>query len=217
MLQKIQAIGKLALVPVVQIEHSKDATNLGKALLDGGLPCAEITFRTEPAEEAIKSIAASMPEIILGAGTVLTSAQAEKAVSAGAQFVVSPGFNPKVVDWCLNHEVPVIPGVATPTEIEMALDKGLTILKFFPAQAVGGIEMLKAISAPYVGVKFIPTGGINAQNLANYLKLPMVFACGGSWFVKADLISNGNFKEITRLTKEAVSIVRHSRDLRGKP
>ena len=216
MLKKIEAIGKLALVPVVHIEHSKDAINLGKALLNGGLPCAEITFRTESAEEAIRSIAANFPEIILGAGTVLTTAQAEKAVAAGAQFVVSPGFNPKVVDWCLDREVLVIPGVATPTEIEMALDKELAILKFFPAQAMGGIEMLKAIAAPYGGVKFIPTGGINAQNLAEYLKLPMVFACGGSWFVKADLISAGDFREITRLTKEAVSIVRQCRDLRGK-
>ncbi len=217
MLQIIQAIEKLALVPVVQIEHPKDAINLGKALLDGGLPCAEITFRTVSAEEVIKSIAATFPEIILGAGTVLTTAQAEKAIGAGAQFVVSPGFNPKVVDWCLERKVPVIPGVATPTEIEMALDKGLAILKFFPAQAIGGIEMLKAISAPYGGVKFIPTGGINAQNLADYLNLPMVFACGGSWFVKPDLISAGYFKEITRLTTQAVSIARQCRDLRGKP
>ena len=216
-MQIIQAIGNLALVPVVQIEHSKDAINLGKALLDGGLPCAEITFRTESAEEALKSIAETFPEITLGAGTVLTTAQANRAVGAGAQFVVSPGFNPKVVDWCLEHNVPVIPGVATPTEIELALDKKLAILKFFPAQAIGGIEMLKAISAPYNGVKFIPTGGINAQNLADYLKLPMVFACGGSWFVKADLISAGDFREITRLTKEAVLIVRQCRDLRGKP
>ena len=214
--QKIQAIGKLALVPVVQIEHSKDAINLGKALLDGGLPCAEITFRTESAEEAIQSIAATLPEIILGAGTVLTTAQAQKAIGAGAQFVVSPGFNPKVVDWCLEREVPVIPGVATPTEIEMAMDKGLDIFKFFPAQAMGGIEMLKAIAGPYGGVKFIPTGGINAQNLADYLKLPTVFACGGSWFVKASLISAEDFSEITRLTKEAVSIVHQCRDLRGK-
>jgi Entner-Doudoroff aldolase len=214
--QKIQAIGKLALVPVVQIEHSKDAINLGKALLDGGLPCAEITFRTESAEEAIQSIAATLPEIILGAGTVLTTAQAQKAIGAGAQFVVSPGFNPKVVDWCLEREVPVIPGVATPTEIEMAMDKGLDIIKFFPAQAMGGIEMLKAIAGPYGGVKFIPTGGINAQNLADYLKLSSVFACGGSWFVKTNLISAGDFNEITRLTKEAVSIVHQCRDLRGK-
>ena len=217
MSQKIIALGKLALVPVVQIEDSKDAINLGKALLDGGLPCAEITFRTKSAAEAIQSIAAGLPEIILGAGTVLMISQAEQAVDAGAQFIVSPGFNRKVVDWCLERAVPVLPGVATPTEIEMALDSGLNILKFFPAQALGGVEMLKAIAAPYGSVRFIPTGGINAQNLADYLKLPVVFACGGSWFVRADLISAGDFREITRLTKEAVSIVRQYRDLEGKP
>ena len=216
MSQKIEALGKLALVPVVQIEDSKDAINLGKALLDGGLPCAEITFRTKSAAEAIRSIAAGLPEIILGAGTVLMISQAEQAVDAGAQFIVSPGFNRKVVDWCLERLVPVIPGVATPTEIEMALDSGLNILKFFPAQALGGVEMLKAIAAPYGSVRFIPTGGINAQNLADYLKLPVVFACGGSWFVRADLISAGDFREITRLTKEAISIVRQYRDLEGK-
>ena len=213
MLQKIQAIGHLALLPVVQIEHARDAINLGRALLEGGLPCAEITFRTAAAEEAIQSIAASLPEIILGAGTVLTTTQAEAAVSAGAQFIVSPGFNPKVVDWCLERGVFVIPGVATPTEIEMGLDKGLTILKFFPAQAMGGVEMLKAIAGPYAGVKFIPTGGISALNLADYLSLPVVFACGGSWFVKPNLISAGKFDEITRLTKEAISIVRQCRVL----
>ena len=217
MWQKIQTIGTLALVPVVQIEHANDAVDLGKALLEGELPCAEITFRTDAAEEAIRSIAKNLPEIILGAGTVLTTAQAEKAIGAGAQFVVSPGFNPKVVDWCLEREVPVIPGVATPTEVEMALDKQLNILKFFPAQAMGGIETLKAISAPYGSVRFIPTGGINAHNVADYLKMPKVFACGGSWFVKDSLISAGDFKEITRLTKEAVSIVRQCRDLGGKP
>ncbi len=217
MLPDIQALGKLALIPVVQIEHSEDALALGGALLAGGLPCAEITFRTDAAEATIKCLAENLPEIILGAGTVLTTRQAEKAISAGAKFIVSPGFNPKIVDWCLAQEVPVLPGVVTPTEIEMALDKGLDILKFFPAQAMGGIEMLKAIAAPYGGVRFIPTGGINAQNLADYLKLPMVFACGGSWFVKPDLISAGAFNEITRLTKEAVSIVRQCRDMRGVP
>ncbi len=216
MLQIINEIGNLAVVPVVQIEHAKFAVNLGKALLEGGLPCAEITFRTASAEETIQSIAANLPEIILGAGTVLTTIQAEKAVAAGAQFIVSPGFNPKIVDWCLNRNVVVLPGVATPTEIEMALDKGLRHLKFFPAQAMGGVDMLKAVAAPYSGVKFIPTGGINAQNLADYLALPFVLACGGSWFVKSDLISAENFKEITRLTKEAVSIVHQCRDMRGR-
>ncbi len=216
MRQIIQVLGELELVPVVQIEHSKDAVSLGKALLDGGLPCAEITFRTTCAEEAIRSIAAVLPEIVLGAGTVSTIDQADRAVRAGAQFIVSPGFNPQVVDWCLENEVSVIPGVATPTEIEMALCKELGVLKFFPAQALGGVEMLKAIAAPYSQVRFIPTGGINAQNLADYLRLPIVLACGGSWFVKADLISGGEFSEITRLTREAMSIASQFRNQRGK-
>jgi len=215
MFEKIQAIGRLSLLPVVQIEHAADAVNLGKALIEGGLPCAEITFRTDSAEQAIKFISATFPEIILGAGTVLSIAQAEKAIGAGAQFIVSPGFNPKVVDWCLEHGVPAIPGVATPTEIEMGLDKGLNVLKFFPAQALGGIETLKALAAPYASVRFIPTGGINPQNLAEYLQMPIVFACGGSWFVKTNLIAAGEFDEITRLTKEAVSIVHQCRNLRG--
>ncbi len=216
MSQIIQALGNRALVPVVQIEHHKDAIMLGKALVDGGLPVAEITFRTASAEAAIRSMAAALPEIVLGAGTVLTTAQAEQAVAAGAQYIVSPGFNPRVVDWCLERNVPVIPGVATPTEIEMALERELTVLKFFPAQAMGGVEMLKAIAAPYSRVRFIPTGGINAQNLAEYLKLPEVFACGGSWFVKPGLISSGDFTEITRLTREAVSIVCRCREQGGK-
>jgi 2-dehydro-3-deoxyphosphogluconate aldolase/(4S)-4-hydroxy-2-oxoglutarate aldolase len=211
MSQTIKTLGELGLIPVVRIEHPKDAIDLGKALLDGGLPCAEITFRTESAAKAIEIIARTLPDIILGAGTVLTSGDAEIAVRAGAQFIVAPGFNPKVVDWCLQHDVTVIPGVATPTEIEMALDKGLIILKYFPAQAMGGIEMLQAIAAPYQQVLFVPTGGINSHNLKDYLKLPMVFACGGSWFVKSNLISAGEFSEISRLTKEAVSIVQQCR------
>jgi len=207
----LERLGELALVPVIKIEHAEHAIQLGEALLAGGLPCAEVTFRTTAAAEAIRRIASTFPEIITGAGTVLSVDQAQKAVLAGAQFIVSPGFNPKVVDWCLEHEVPVTPGVATPTEIDMALDKGLDILKFFPAEALGGIAMLKAIAAPYGEVRFIPTGGINSQNLAEYLKLPMVHACGGSWLSTAKLISAGAFDEITRLTQEAVAIVRQYR------
>jgi len=174
MTRSLERLGELALVPVVKIEHAEHAVQLGEALLAGGLPCAEITFRTKAAEEAIRRITSAFPEIVTGAGTVLSVDQAQRAVLAGAQFVVSPGFNPKVVDWCLEREIPVTPGVATPTEIDMALDKGLNILKFFPAEALGGVAMLKAIAAPYGGVRFIPTGGINSRNLAEYLKLPMV-------------------------------------------
>jgi len=207
----LEKLGGLGVVPVVKIERAEDAVELGRALLAGGLPCAEITFRTAAAEEAIRRISSSLPEVIVGAGTVLSVDQADKAVSAGARFIVSPGFNQKVVDWCLQTKIPVTPGVMTPTEIDMALDRGLRILKFFPAEAIGGIAVLKAISAPYGGVKFIPTGGINQNNLADYLALPSVHCCGGSWLVKAGLISAGRFDEITRLTREAMSVVRQVR------
>ncbi len=207
----LDTLGRLGLVPVVKIERAADAVDLGRALLVGGLPCAEITFRTEAAEEAIRHISSSLPEIVLGAGTVLTVDQADRAVSAGAQFIVSPGFNGKVVDWCLRNQIPVTPGVATPTEIDMALDVGLNILKFFPAEAMGGLATLKAIAAPYVGVKFIPTGGINLANLGDYLAHPSVHCCGGSWLVKASLIMAGRFDDITQLTLEAVSVVRQVR------
>jgi len=204
-------LGRLGLVPVVKIERAEDAVELGRALLAGGLPCAEITFRTEAAEEAIRRIASSLPDIVLGAGTILSVDQADRAVSAGAKFIVSPGFNRKVVDWCLGNQIPVTPGVVTPTEIDMALEVGLDILKFFPAEAMGGIKTLKAISAPYGGVKFIPTGGISRDNLADYLTLPSVHCCGGSWLVKADLITAGKFDEITYLAQQAVSVVRQVR------
>ncbi len=207
----LDKLGVLGVVPVVKIEKAEDAIELGKALLAGGLPCAEITFRTAAAEDAIRQIASSLPEIIVGAGTVLSVDQASRAVSAGARFIVSPGFNQKVVDWCLQNEIPVTPGVMTPTEIDMALDRGLNILKFFPAEAIGGIAVLKAISAPYGGVKFIPTGGINKNNLADYLALPSVHCCGGSWLVKANLISAGEFDQITELAREAMSVVRQVR------
>jgi 2-dehydro-3-deoxyphosphogluconate aldolase/(4S)-4-hydroxy-2-oxoglutarate aldolase len=209
--ETLDTLGRLGVVPVIAIERSEDAVELGKALLAGGLPCAEITFRTAAAEEAIRQISSSLPEIIVGAGTVLTVDQADRAVSAGAQFIVSPGFNHKVVDWCLQNEIPVTPGVLTPTEIDMALDRELKILKFFPAEAMGGIATLKAIAAPYGGVKFIPTGGINPKNLADYLSLPAVHACGGSWLVASKLISAGEFAEITRLAEEALAIVRQVR------
>jgi len=204
----LQELGRLGVVPVVKIERAEDAVALGEALLAGGLACAEITFRTAAAEDAIHRISSSLPEIMVGAGTVLSVEQADKAVNAGAQFVVCPGFNQKVVEWCLQNEIPVTPGVATPTEIDMALDKGLRILKFFPAEALGGITTLKAIGAPYANVKFIPTGGINQDNLADYLAQSSVHCCGGSWLVEANLISAGKFDEIAQLTRDALSVVR---------
>ncbi|HEY4687811.1 MAG TPA: bifunctional 4-hydroxy-2-oxoglutarate aldolase/2-dehydro-3-deoxy-phosphogluconate aldolase [Anaerolineae bacterium] len=207
----LETLGDLGLVPVVKIDRAENAVPLAQALIDGGLPCAEITFRTAAAEEAIRRIASALPQAVVGAGTVLSVDQAEKAVSAGAQFIVSPGFDPKVVDWCLAKSAPVIPGVATPTEINMALDKGLRILKFFPAEAFGGIHTLKAIAAAYGNVRFIPTGGIDLKNLAEYLSLPSVYACGGSWLVTSQLVSSGQYAEISRLAQEARAIVRQVR------
>ncbi|HDK26153.1 MAG TPA: bifunctional 4-hydroxy-2-oxoglutarate aldolase/2-dehydro-3-deoxy-phosphogluconate aldolase [Candidatus Atribacteria bacterium] len=203
----LEKIGGLGIVPVVKIENAEDALPLGRALLDGDLPIAEITFRTSAAEESIKSLTRELPELLAGAGTVLTVEQVRKAVSAGAKFIVSPGFNPKVVDYCIENDIPITPGINNPTQIEMALERGIKIVKFFPAEASGGLSLLKSMSAPYSGIKFIPTGGINQNNLSSYLSNNKVHACGGSWMVKPELISSGNFTEITRLTKEAISII----------
>jgi 2-dehydro-3-deoxyphosphogluconate aldolase/(4S)-4-hydroxy-2-oxoglutarate aldolase len=175
---------KFGVIPVVAIDDAKDAAALGAALIAGGLPCAEITFRTAAAQESIRILADEYPEMLVGAGTVLTVAQAQQAVDAGARFLVTPGFDEAVVTWSLQADVPIFPGVVTPTEINMALNHGLNILKFFPAEAMGGVSTLKAIAGPYGKVRFIPTGGINLQNLPDYLALPAVVACGGSWLVK---------------------------------
>jgi len=201
----LEKIGELGIVPVVKIEKAKDALPLGRALINGDLPIAEITFRTSAAEESIKILTRELPKLLVGSGTVLTVEQAKKAVSAGAKFIVSPGFNPKVVDYCIENSIPITPGVNNPTQIEMALERGIEVVKFFPAEASGGLPLLASMSAPYSGIKFIPTGGINLNNLSSYLSNKKVHACGGSWMVKPELISSGNFDEITRLTKEAVS------------
>jgi len=201
----LEKIGELGLVPVVKIERSEDALSLGKSLIDGDLPIVEITFRTAAAEMAISTLTQELPELLVGAGTVLSVEQAKKAISAGAQFIVSPGFNPEVVDYCVDNRITVTPGLNSPTQIEMALERGLEVVKFFPAEASGGLELLKAMAAPYSGIQFIPTGGISNENLSSYLSYNRVHACGGSWMVKADLISEGRFDEITRLSREAVS------------
>jgi len=201
----LKQIGELGIVPVVKIEKAEDALPLGRALIEGGLPIAEITFRTSAAEESIQILTKELPELLVGAGTVLTVEQAKRAIAAGAKFIVSPGFNPKVVDYCIENDIPVTPGINNPTQIEMALERGIKVVKFFPAEASGGLAMLKSMSAPYTDVKFIPTGGINQNNLCSYLSNSKVHACGGSWMVKADLISSGNFDEITRLTEGAIS------------
>jgi 2-dehydro-3-deoxyphosphogluconate aldolase/(4S)-4-hydroxy-2-oxoglutarate aldolase len=199
---------ELRIVPVIVINDAADAEPLGAALAEGGLPCAEITFRTAAAGEAIRRIADAHPELLVGAGTVLTPKQAAEAKAAGAKFVVSPGFNPAVVDACQEHGVPVFPGVCTPTEIEAGLAKGLKVLKFFPAEPAGGLSFLKAIAAPYSMLKFIPTGGINAANVGSYLAFKAVVACGGSWMAPADWIAG---KQFDRIRQEVAAAVKASR------
>jgi 2-dehydro-3-deoxyphosphogluconate aldolase/(4S)-4-hydroxy-2-oxoglutarate aldolase len=198
-------IGALRLVPVVKIENSEDAVPLGQALLEAGLPIAEITFRTAAAEAAIRALTAELPALLVGAGTVLSIDQVKSAVDAGARFMVAPGFNPTVVDYCLDHNICVVPGVNNPSQIERALERKLEVVKFFPAEASGGLPFLKAVAAPYSDILFLPTGGINLQNLMTYLSFPRVLACGGSWMVEADLISAGNFTEIEKRSREAVT------------
>lgn len=200
-LEKIQKIG---IVPVVVLNEEKDASPLAKALCDGGLPCAEVTYRTSAAEESIRIMTKEYPEMLVGAGTVLTTEQVDGAVNAGAKFIVSPGLNPKVVKYCIERDIPVVPGTSNPSDIEQALELGLDVVKFFPAEAAGGLSMIKAMSAPYTNVKFMPTGGISAANLNEYLAFPKILACGGSWMVKDDLIKSGQFEKIACLTKEAV-------------
>ena len=202
----MKRINQLKLVPVVALDDAKDAAPLAEALITGGLPCAEVTFRTAAAAESIKTMS-KYPEICLGAGTVLSVDQVKQAVDCGATYIVSPGFNPKVVGYCVENNIPITPGVCAPTQVEMGLEFGIEVMKFFPAEAYGGLKTLKAICAPYNMVKFIPTGGINASNVCDYLAFDKVFACGGSWMVKQDLITAGNFAEIVRLTKEAVELV----------
>ena len=197
-------IESLGVVPVVKIEDAKDALQLGKALVDGGLPIAEVTFRTDAAEEAIRILAENFPKMLVGAGTVLNVDNVEKAVNSGAQFIVAPGFNPEVVDYCLSKNIPVYPGVNNPTQIEMGLSRGLKILKFFPSEASGGLKTLKAVSAAYGDLRFMPTGGISKDNIGEYLRFDKIIACGGSWMVRGDLISSGKFDEIARLAHEAV-------------
>jgi 2-dehydro-3-deoxyphosphogluconate aldolase/(4S)-4-hydroxy-2-oxoglutarate aldolase len=214
MAEALETLSRIGLVPVITIDSPRNAVPLAEALLDGGIGCAEVTFRTPSAGEAIHGISSTCGELLVGAGTVLTVEQAEQATQAGARYVVAPGFDPAVVDWCQAHNVPVIPGVATPTEISMALARGLDLLKFFPAEAMGGVQMLRALSAPFASVRFVPTGGITAANLPQYLALPNVAACGGSWMVKESMISAGKFTEIARLSRQARAIVRQ---VRGEP
>ncbi len=204
----LEEMQKIGIIPVVVLEEAEDAVPLAKALCEGGLPCAEVTFRTAAAEESIKRMSEAFPEMLVGAGTVLTTEQVDRAVSAGAGFIVSPGLNPKVVAYCIEKEIPVTPGCMTPSEIEQALELGMEAVKFFPAEPAGGLTMIKALAAPYTGLKFMPTGGIDAAKAPAYLADSRILACGGSWMVKADLIRNKDFETITELTREAAKLVK---------
>ena len=197
-------LSQIGIVPVVALNDIKDARPLAKALCDGGLPCAEVTFRTDCAEEAIRVMTTEFPQMFIGAGTVLTTEQVDRAVGAGARFIVSPGLNPEVVRYCVDKNIPVTPGCANPSDIEQALALGLDVVKIFPAEAIGGLKLIKSMAAPYVNMKFMPTGGINAKNLHDYLAYDRIVACGGSWMVSGDLVKAGKFDEIKALTKEAV-------------
>ena len=198
---------KLGVVPVVVLEDAKDAVPLATALVEGGLPCAEVTFRTEAAEESIRLMTEQFPEMLVGAGTVLAVEQVDAAVGAGAKFIVSPGFDAEIVDYCLKNQIPVFPGCISPSEVAQAVKRGLKVVKFFPAEPAGGISMIKAMAAPYTGLKFMPTGGINAKNLGEYLSSDKIVCCGGSWMVKGELVKNGEFNKIRQLTEEARRLV----------
>ena len=201
-----EKIAGFGVVPVVVLDDVKDAAPLAKALVEGGLPCAEVTFRTAAAEESIRIMATEYPDMFVGAGTVLTIEQVDRAVAAGAKFIVSPGFDPEIVDYCLEKEIPVFPGCITPSEVAQAVKRGLKVVKFFPAEQFGGVATIKAMAAPYVGLKFMPTGGVSAKNLESYLSCDKIIACGGSWMVKGDLVKAGKFDEIKNLTEEAVKL-----------
>lgn len=207
----LKKISEVGILPVVVLDDAKDATKLAKALIEGGLPCAEVTFRTDAAEESIKLIAAEYPDMLVGAGTVLSVEQVKRAVNAGAKFIVSPGFDEDVVKYCLENNIPVTPGVCTPSDVQKGYKLGLDVLKFFPAEPSGGLSMIKAIAAPYTMMKFIPTGGINENNMEDYVKYDRILAIGGSWMVKSSLIKNGEFDKIKDMTAAAVKRVKEIR------
>lgn len=211
MITMTEQIKEFGVIPVVVLNDAADAKPLADALVKGGLPCAEVTFRTKAAEESIRIMARAYPDMLIGAGTVLTTEQADRAVAAGAKFIVSPGFDPEIVDYCIKKEIPIFPGCITPSEVAQAIKRGLKIIKFFPAEQFGGVETIKALAAPYTMVKFMPTGGINAKNLKSYLDCDKIICCGGSWMVKGDLVKAGEFDKIRELTEEAVGLVKQIR------
>lgn len=204
MIDVIKKIRDIGIVPVVKLDSSEQAVPLGRALIAGGIPIVEVTFRTDAAEESIEKLAAELPEIMVGAGTVTTIDQAKRASAAGAKFMVSPGFNPNVVRWCIENNIPITPGVNSPSQIEQGIELGLSVLKFFPAEQSGGVNTLKAFAGPYGSVMYIPTGGVNLKNMCSYFAFKNVLAVGGSWMVKPDTIAAGKYDEITKLCREAV-------------
>lgn len=206
-----EQFSKIGIIPVVVLDDAKDAEPLARALCEGGLPCAEVTFRTAAAAESIRIMSEKFPDMLVGAGTVLTPAQVDEAIACGAKFIVSPGFNPTVVKYCLDKGIPVTPGTQTPSDMEKAIEMGLDVVKFFPAEPSGGLSMIKAVAAPYVGLRFMPTGGISAKNVREYLAYDRIIACGGSWMVRGDLVREGRFEEIKALVSEAAAIVREVR------
>lgn len=209
----LEQMSGFGIIPVVVINDVKDAEPLAQALCDGGLPCAEVTFRTDAAEESIRIMAEKFPNMLIGAGTVLTTEQVDRAVAAGAKFIVSPGLNPRIVKYCVEKGIVITPGTTNPSDVEQAIENGLEVVKFFPAEPAGGLKMIKAMAAPYVGMKFMPTGGINPNNVRDYLAYDRIIACGGSWMVDGKLVAAGEFGKITELVKEAVEIVK---EVRGK-
>jgi len=204
----LEKIRKMGIVPVVVIENEKDAVPLADALCNGGLACAEVTFRTAAAGEAIRLMKEAHPEMLVGAGTVLTVDQVDRAVQAGAEFIVSPGFDPEIVDYCIKKKIPVLPGCITPSEAAQAVRRGLSVIKFFPAEQAGGLAFIKAMAAPYTSLSFMPTGGINPENVKKYLEYDRIFACGGSWMVRENLIEEKRFDKIEELCKEVVEQIR---------
>jgi 2-dehydro-3-deoxyphosphogluconate aldolase/(4S)-4-hydroxy-2-oxoglutarate aldolase len=203
----IRNISNYGIVPVIKIDNIDKAVPLAETLISAGLPVAEVTFRTVQAEASIRSIVETYPDMLVGAGTVLSVEQVDKAVDAGAKFIVTPGFNPKIIRYCINKGITIIPGTSTASDMAAALEMGLEVVKFFPAEQSGGVEYLKAVGGPYTTLKFIPTGGINAKNLNSYLSLKNVVACGGSWMVKSDLIDAGDFDTVKDLTRQAIQIM----------
>lgn len=203
----LEQIAAKKIVPVVKLNRSEDALPLAQALIEGGLPVAEVTFRTDAAEASIREMA-KLPEMLVGAGTVTNTEQAKRALDAGASFLVTPGFSSKVTEFALEHKLPVLPGISTPTELMMAMEYGLPVVKFFPAVQYGGLATIKALAAPFPSIRFMPTGGINTSNVKEYLAYDRIIACGGSWMVKENFIKAGDFASITKLTKEAVELVK---------